>query len=78
MIVLLLAGTRKWVSSHEDDMLHLRDSDGNIVRQQTWTATTLNRIDHWGKVLTAVVVVYGLVLLGRVFYMAWIEATRIH
>jgi len=78
IVVLVLAGTRKWVASHEDDTLHLHDSDAKIVRQQSWLARALDRLDLWGKALTAVVFLYGVALVARVVYMAWIESLKVH
>lgn len=77
MVVLVLAGTRKWVASHEDDTLHLHESDAKIVRQQSWLARTLARLDLCGKVLTVAVVLYGAALVGRVVYLAWMESLKI-
>lgn len=76
MVVLALAATRKWIASHEDDTLHLHESDAKIVRQQSWLARTLARLDLCGKSLTILVVLYGVALIARVVYLAWIESLK--
>jgi hypothetical protein len=32
----------------------------------------LEVVERWGKTLTAIVVIYGLILLGAVFFQAWL------
>jgi hypothetical protein len=69
LTVVVLAVVRKWVSRREDDTLHLSDFEGNLVRQQTSIATTLNQVDRWGKFLTLTVLLYGLALAAGIMSM---------
>jgi len=77
LAVLVLAGVRKWVSHREDDTVHLADGEVGLVRHQAWVATILNRVDRWGKALSAIVLLYGLALAARVLYTGWIESSQI-
>lgn len=76
-VVLTLAGLRKWVSRHEDDAVHLTDSEVELVRHQACVASFLSRLDRWGKVLTVVVLLYGLAILARVFYVTWVQGLQL-
>jgi len=64
LIVLTLAVMRKSVSSHEDDTIHLTGDPDAAVREQTAVARKLDRIDKWGKPLTVLLAISGLVLAG--------------
>jgi hypothetical protein len=77
LAVLALAAARKWISRREDDMVHLADGELPLVQQQASVATTLSRVDLWGKVLTVIVVVYGLAIAARLLYMGWVESLQI-
>ncbi len=72
IVVLGLIAYRKMVASHEDETLHL--SADNYASQQTTVAHKLDVIDKWGKLLTAIAVVYGLVLAGIYTYQTWLSS----
>jgi hypothetical protein len=59
---------RKMVSSREDDTLHL---DQSTASQQNTVAHKLEVIDRWGKILTAVAFLYGLVVAAVYFFNVW-------
>jgi hypothetical protein len=65
---LFLIGYRRSIASKEDDSLHL---SGNGASKQMVVAHRLEVVDRLGKTVTAVVVVYGLVLLAFYFYGVW-------
>ena len=73
LAVLLLIAYRKVVSSHEDDSLHV-SGPANAVPDQAAMAAKLETIDRWGKLLTVVTVVYGIVLGAIYLYKGWIDA----
>ena len=58
---------RSRVAAHEDDTLHV-SHDTNLVAEQEVLATKLVAVDRWGKILTVVLVVYGLAVAG--YYIA--------
>lgn len=64
LIVLTLALMRKSVASHEDDVIHLTGDPDAAVREQTAVAKKLETLDKWGKPLTVVLAITGLVLAG--------------
>jgi len=76
--VIVLALYRKFAARGEDDMLHVRDAETAIVRKQSNLARTLNSIDRWGKLLTITVVLYGVVLLARFFYIGWEQSQQLN
>jgi hypothetical protein len=73
LVVLGLAIYRKSVSSHEDDFLHVRETDTNLVAAQGAVAGKLERIDKWGKTLTVVMFVTGLALGAYYMYLTWVS-----
>ncbi len=78
VIWILLAATvgslaiyRKFVSRAEVDVIHLRDSETPLVSDQKSFAHRLEAIDRWGKILTIVVILYGVAIAGFYLYEAW-------
>lgn len=73
LIVIILAFWRRHVASQEDDTLHVTGPD-TVISQQMTVARKLELIDRWGKALTVVLAITGLIL--AVFYGMYIwEAT---
>ncbi len=70
VIVLILALKRRNVSSHEDDSLHLSGGSA-AVTEQVSMAQKLEQIDKWGKVLTILLVVTGVVLAVMYLIGLW-------
>jgi hypothetical protein len=75
VIVLALAVYRKLIAAKEDDMLHVRDSEVQLVASQASIANKLEVIDRWGKILTAGALLYGLALAALYVYMDWQESS---
>lgn len=72
MLALTLAGlvlARKFTARNEDDYIHL--SDPRLAARQTQLAMKLDWLDRWGKALTSVVVIYGLMLAAWYLYASW-------
>jgi hypothetical protein len=62
-VVVILLALYRWIRSRgQDSMLHVRAGDAMLSQKQAGQAHTLDSIDRWGKVLTIVVVVYGVIL----------------
>lgn len=78
VIVLVLALYRKILADRDVPFLHVLDNDAGMVPQQAGAAKKLDKIDRWGKILTIVAVVYGLVLAGVYVYRAWQSTSGIH
>jgi hypothetical protein len=73
-IVIGVLMYRRWISRDEDDSLHVMESETGVVSRQAAMAQKLESIDRWGKVLTVVALVYGL-LLGLVYlYKAYLAS----
>jgi hypothetical protein len=70
-----LAIYRRLVAAREDDMLHVLDNESHVAKQAAM-AQRLDTLDHWGKVLTVIVTVYGVLLAAAYTYRIWIEGTR--
>lgn len=68
IIVLALALIRYLVSLHEDDNLHLSAAEKGLITKQMVFFEHLDAIDRWGKSLTTVALVTGLVLAGIFLY----------
>jgi len=63
--VLALFIWRKSVAGHEDDSLHVLHGP---LAPQTAVAQKLDVIDKWGKILTVVTVVLGLLIAAAYVY----------
>ena len=75
LVVLAMAGYRKAISSKEEETLHLGDPSESA--HQVVIAHKLEHIDKWGKALTVVVVIYGVLLAIAYTYQTWVQATNL-
>ena len=73
LAVLVMAGYRKIVSVREDERLHLVNPSESA--RQLAIFHKLERIDQWGKLLTVVAAIYGLLLAIAYTYQTWVQAT---
>jgi len=70
--VIVLAFWRRTVALHEDDALHL-EGDLSTPAHQVVVAQKLEQIDKWGKLLTVIAVIYGLLLGAAYLYKGWVQ-----
>ena len=70
-IVLALAAYRKMLSTREDDSIHVSEGASRLIPEQIATAHRIEVIEKWGKSLTAVVVLAGLIMAGIYLYGVW-------
>jgi cytochrome b subunit of formate dehydrogenase len=75
-VVATLAFMRKAIASKEDDSLHLAGGGAVIVDQQASIAKRLEAVDRWGKLLTIVLAVSGLILAIIYGVQIWNQATN--
>ena len=71
IVVIVLAMMRRSISAHEDDSIHLSQGGGAAINEQVAVAKKLESIDKWGKILTVVLVITGLVLAGVYMMQVW-------
>ena len=71
VIVVVLAIYRSVVGGREDDSLHVMAGEARIITQQQKIGKKIEHIEAWGKGLTALLVIYGLVLAAIYLYHAW-------
>lgn len=71
LFVISLALIRKFTARNEDDLVHLSGAADTAISQQVAVATKLDKIDHWGKLLTVVDVAFGVVLFAVTLYITW-------
>lgn len=74
--VIALIVRRKMVASHEDDTLHVLQ--GAPMGQQQAVANKLDQIDKWGKILTVIAVVFGLLVGAAYVYQVWVQSSQIN
>jgi hypothetical protein len=72
--VLALIGYRRVVSAKEDETLHLAGGPA-VNDQQAFIAHRLAVIDKWGKLLTVIVMVYGLLLAAAYTWQTWLSSS---
>jgi hypothetical protein len=71
IVVVVLAIYRSVVGGHEDDSLHVMAGEAPIIAQQQKIGKKIDHIEAWGKSLTALLALYGLVLAAIYLYHAW-------
>ena len=69
LFVISLAVFRKFAARSEDDLVHLSGSAVSVITHQTQVANRLDKIDHWGKLLTVVDIAFGVALLALSMYI---------
>jgi hypothetical protein len=74
--VIALIITRKLVASAEDDTLHVMEGDAAMIPRQQAIAHKLEVIDRWGKSLTVLTIVFGLVIGALWVYQSWVTASN--
>jgi cytochrome b subunit of formate dehydrogenase len=75
LVVIVLGFMRKNVSAEEDDTLHLGGGSEQAVAHQQAVAKKLAALDKWGKLLTVLLAVTGVVLTIAYFMQMW-ESTK--
>jgi len=75
--VLGLALYRFALAGHEDETLHVSDVEAKQVVEQQQVFVKLNRVEFWGKLLTVVVILYGLVIAGAYLYHSWLQSSQV-
>jgi len=65
---------RKMVANNEDDTLHVLQGS---VAQQVTVAQKLEVIDKWGKILTVITLVFGLILGAAYVYQNFVQLSNI-
>jgi hypothetical protein len=78
LTVLTLFIWRKTVASKEDDNLHVLDG-ASVAKsaQQETIAHKLDFIDKWGKIVTVVAILYGVILGALYVWQSWVQNSNI-
>ena len=74
-IVVFLGLYRRRIYMKSDEVLHVLDAEAPLVSNQEVVGAQLVKIDRWGKVLTIVVVVYGLAIAGLYVYRMFMDTS---
>jgi uncharacterized ion transporter superfamily protein YfcC len=80
VVVMVLLAWRKVVSNREDDSLHVAEPETvqeGVMKEQVSVAHKIEQIDKWGKILTVIALVYGLILAGVYFYQMWTTSSNL-
>ncbi len=70
-VVLVLAIYHFRIAGRTDELLHVADAESPLIPQQQSTAKKLDTIDRWGKILTVITLLIGMVLAGLYLYQMW-------
>jgi hypothetical protein len=70
--VIVVAFWRRSVAVHEDDALHLGAAHLGTPAQQVAVAQKLDQIDKWGKLLTVIAAILGVLLGAAYLYKGWV------
>lgn len=77
VVVVVLAVYRSLIASHEDETIHVLEGDAPAVTAQVKLSRKLGRVERWGKILTVIVVVYGLIIAGMYLYNIWQQGAKL-
>jgi hypothetical protein len=74
--VLILGAMRKVLGREEEQvMMHVGDS--SIVEKKSSLIHRVDVVEKWGKTLTAITALYGLILLLWYLYQGWQSSSQI-
>jgi hypothetical protein len=74
-VVLAMIVARKVISRHEEPALHL--TSNALVSSQANLAHKLDLIDKWGKALTVIALVSGLLLATIYVWQIWVRGATL-
>lgn len=77
VVLTTLIVWRKSVAGKEDDTLHVLDGDAALPAQQVAVASKLEQLDKWGKIVTVIVVVYGLLIGLAYAYELFVQQSSV-
>jgi len=78
IVVLVLAFYRNRLARAEDDIPHISEPEAEVyASRQIAIARKLEKVEFWGKLLTVLLILYGLALAAAFSYRAWVESSRI-
>ncbi len=75
--VVVIAAIRYSAARQLDRSVHVMEGDQQI-NEQLAERKSLDKMDFWGKCLTAVMIVYGLVLAFVYGYSLWNSSLQLH
>lgn len=67
-----LALYRKFISAGEQDLVHLGAGEDRQIPGQVVLAGKLKAIDRWGKILTVITAMAGVVMVALYLYKAFL------
>jgi hypothetical protein len=68
---LVLAAYRRFLSTYEDDNLHIANAE--VTAKQMASARRFTAIDRWGEALTILLAASGVILGGIYLYLGWMR-----
>ena len=77
VLVGVLAIYRNMMASHEDESIHVLDGDAPQVAEQVRLSHKLEVVERWGKILTTIVVIYGLAIGVMYLYYVWQQGAKL-
>jgi hypothetical protein len=77
VVVGVLAIYRNMMASHEDESIHVLDGDAPQAAAQVKLSHKLEVIERWGKILTTILVVYGLAIGAMYLYYVWQQGAKL-
>jgi hypothetical protein len=72
-MVIILALYRRKLDMKVDDMLHVLDSEQQITASQAVVSKKLEKVDRWGKILTALAALYLVIIAGLYVYNSFTD-----
>ena len=75
LAVIVLFLWRRHVALKEDDTLRVLEAP-SVAAQQLDVANKLAVLDRWGKIVTAVTVLYGIIIAGAWAYQYFLQSTH--
>ena len=76
IVVIVMAIYRRSLSNQTDELVHVSTAEIGAVERQEVIGKKLEVIDRWGKILTVLVLLYGIGLAGYYLYLSWAQQSK--
>ena len=73
---IALALYRKFLSMHEENIIHLGPGEEAYISKQVSLTRKLHRVDRWGETMTVLTAAGGILLAVLYVYQAWQASLR--
>lgn len=77
LIVIALAIYKKRLDGHIDEHIHVSTAEEGVIKETVAETHRSELVEKWGKALTVIVFLYGLLIVGMLAYHQWVISSTV-